>query len=232
MRAHSASTISQSLGRGPLSHWRGKRRDLPRADDQSQEQVAQKLLHYLGNRFGAELRYSQQPVPVTDGWETFIYHFKLQKNRALPMEDQHDPLLQLEPVVNDLPAGFDALRAEARAEGYLFVERLFTEWMSHTNRFDRQGEVLFAARMNGVLAGIGGITIEPVVPGAVRMRRFYIRRVFRRNRVGHRLATALLYRVDVGRTITVNAAPASFSFWESVGFQPNHRDRHTHILVR
>src|SRR5215472_12884161 len=117
------------------------------------------------------------------------------KNRALPMEDQHDRLLQLEPVVNDLPAGFDALRAEARAEGYLFVERLFTEWMSHTNRFDREGEALLAAQMNGVLAGIGGITIEPVVPGAVRMRRFYIRPVFRRNRVGHRLATALLNRV-------------------------------------
>ena len=88
------------------------------------------------------------------------------------MEYQHDPLLRLETVVKDLPAGFDALRAEARAEGYLFVERLFTEWMSYTNRFDREGEALLAAQMNGVLAGIGGITIEPVVPRAVRMRRF------------------------------------------------------------
>ena len=111
------------------------------------------------------------------------------------MEHWQDPLLQLETVVKDLPAGFDALRAEARAEGDLFVERLFTEWMSHTNRFDREGEALLAAHMNGVLAGIGGITIEPVVRGAVRMRRFYICPVFRRNRVGHRLATALLNRV-------------------------------------
>ena len=154
------------------------------------------------------------------------------KSNVSPMEHQQDPLLQLETVVKDLRAGFDALRAEARAEGYLFVERLFTEWMSYTNRFDREGEALLAAHMNGVLAGIGGITIEPVVPGAVRMRRFYIRRVFRRNRVGHRLATALLYRVDVGRTITVNAAPASFSFWESVGFQPDHRDGHRHVLIK
>jgi hypothetical protein len=84
------------------------------------------------------------------------------------MEYQHDPLLRLETVVKDLLAGFDALRAEAQAEGYLFVERLFTEWMSHTNRFDREGEALLAAQMNGVLAGIGGITIEPVVRGAVR----------------------------------------------------------------
>jgi len=36
------------------------------------------------------------------------------------------------------------------------------------NRFARQGEVLLAAHVNGVLAGIGGITIEPVKPGALR----------------------------------------------------------------
>ena len=108
----------------------------------------------------------------------------------------------------------------------------FTDWVSHTNRFDQEGEALLAARVNRVLAGIGGITIEPVVPGAVRMRRFYTRLVFRRNRVGHQLATALLNRVGVGRPITVNAAPASFSFWESVGFMRDPRNGHTHILVR
>ena len=112
------------------------------------------------------------------------------------------------------------------------MSRLFTEWMSYTNRFDREGEALLAAHMNGVLAGIGGIKIEPVVRGAVRMRRFYVRPVFRRNRVGHQLATALLNRVGVGRPITVNAAPASFSFWESVGFMRDPRNGHTHILVR
>ena len=54
---------------------------------------------------------------------------------------------------------------------------------------------------------------------------------FRRNGVGHRLATVLLNRVSAGRLITVNAAPASFSFWESVGFMPDLRDGHTHILI-
>ena len=148
------------------------------------------------------------------------------------MGQQHDPGFRLEAVVKHLPDGFNVLRAEARTEGHLFVERLFTDWVSRTNRFDRAGEALLAARVNGVLAGIGGITIEPVVAGAVRMRRFYIRPVFRRNRVGHQLATALLNRVGVGRPITVNAALASFSFWESVGFVPDLRDGHTHILVR
>ena len=144
----------------------------------------------------------------------------------------NDRVPELQLVIEDLPAGFDALRADALAEGYRFVERLAADWTSRAIRFDREGEALLAAHVNGVLAGIGGLTIEPVLPGAVRMRRFYVRPAFRRSGVGLQLATALLARVIAGRLITVNAAPASFPFWESIGFTPDARDGHTHILNR
>ena len=138
------------------------------------------------------------------------------------------PLLQ--PVIDELPAGFDALRAEAHAEGYRFVERLATDWMSGTIRFDRKGEALLAARVNGVLAGIGGLTIDPVVPQAMRMRRFYVRQAYRRGGIGSKLATALLERArGASRLVTVNAAPASTAFWESLGFVPDAREGHTHV---
>ena len=138
------------------------------------------------------------------------------------------PLLQ--PVIDELPAGFDALRAEAHAEGYRFVERLATDWMSGTIRFDREGEALLAARLSGVLAGIGGLTIEPVVPHALRMRRFYIRLAYRRSGIGRMLVTALLERArSTSRLVTVNAGPGSAAFWESLGFAPDARDGHTHI---
>jgi GNAT superfamily N-acetyltransferase len=102
--------------------------------------------------------------------------------------------------------------------------------MSGTIRFDREGEALLAARLSGVLAGIGGLTIEPVVPNAMRMRRFYVRRAYRRSGVGRKLATALLERArGAGRLVTVNAGPASTAFWESLGFAPDARDGHTHI---
>jgi hypothetical protein len=42
-------------------------------------------------------------------------------------------------------------------------------------RFDRPGEGLLTAYSAGVLAAIGGITIDPIVPDALRMRRFYVR---------------------------------------------------------
>ena len=113
------------------------------------------------------------------------------------MKLSDDPL-ELEPVLGALPAGFDALRADALAEGFRQVERLAADWEAGTTRFDREGEALLAARLNGVLVGIGGLTIEPVVPGALRMRRFYVRPAFRRFGVGRQLVTALLAGVDGG----------------------------------
>ena len=146
---------------------------------------------------------------------------------AGPRVDQ----LELESVTGDLPAGFETLRAEALAEGFRHIERLGAEWASRTTRFDREGEALLAARLNGVLAGIGGLTIDPVVPGALRMRRFYVRWQFRLVGVGRKLATALLEQTgDTHRPITVNANPASVAFWESLGFKPDPRDGHTHLL--
>ena len=141
-----------------------------------------------------------------------------------------DPAPELRLVIESLPAGFDALREEARVEGYLFVERLAADWAARRMRFDRDGEALLAAHVTGVLAGIGGLTIEPVLPSALRMRRFYVRSLFRRAGIGRSLATALLERArTTGLLVTVNAAPASVFFWESLGFAPDMRDGHTHL---
>ena len=141
-----------------------------------------------------------------------------------------DPAPELQLVIERLPAGFDALREEARAEGYLFVERLAADWAARRMRFDRDGEALLAAHVTGVLAGIGGLTIEPVLPSALRMRRFYVRPLFRRAGIGRKLATVLLERArTTGLLVTVNAAPASASFWESLGFAADMQDGHTHL---
>jgi hypothetical protein len=72
------------------------------------------------------------------------------------------------------------MRREARAEGHQFLDRLASDWASGAMRFDRPGEALLAAYSEGVLAAIGGITIDPIVPDALRMRRFYVRPAFRR----------------------------------------------------
>jgi GNAT superfamily N-acetyltransferase len=132
-------------------------------------------------------------------------------------------------VVNELPADFKAMRREARAEGHEFLDRLASDWASGAMRFDRPGEVLLAAYSNGVLAAIGGITIDPIVPEALRMRRFYVRPAFRRGGIGREIAQALLERARSVPVVTLNAAVKSVPFWESLGFVPQAGDGHTHI---
>jgi GNAT superfamily N-acetyltransferase len=82
-----------------------------------------------------------------------------------------------------------------------------------------------------MLVGVGGITVDPEIPEALRMRRFYIRPAFRRTGIGRAIAETLLERtirkVDI---ITLNAAPASFRFWDSLGFVPDRQAGQSHVL--
>lgn len=134
-------------------------------------------------------------------------------------------------VGENLPSGFDRLREEAGEEGYRFLDRLTTEWDADTIRFDRPGEMLLAAEANGTLAAIGGLTVDPAVPNAFRMRRFYVRRQFRRSGIGRHLVAGLLGPpLRDGYTVTVNAAAGSAPFWEALGFASDARDGHTHLL--
>ena len=100
--------------------------------------------------------------------------------------------IHLAPVLDDLFLGIDVLRTEAACEGYQFLERLVTEWKSNRVRFAREEEALLAAYVGSELVGIGGITIDPAVTGALRMRRFYVRASFRRLGIGRKLAISLL----------------------------------------
>ena len=144
-------------------------------------------------------------------------------------------MIRLEPVVAALPHGFAELRAEARTAGYNMLDTRAREWASGAMRFNRPGEALFAAYADAVLAGIGGLTLEPAIPdelpGALRMRRFYVGVRHRRAGVGRALAAALLGAAP-GRTVTVNAAPGSEAFWEALGFVADRRDGRTHRLAR
>jgi GNAT superfamily N-acetyltransferase len=134
------------------------------------------------------------------------------------------------PVVEQLPAGFDVLRRNARAEGHRNMDRLAEDWSSGAQRFDAAGEALLAALVAGELACVGGITADPM-PGALRMRRFYVRAVFRRHGVGRWLAETLIARVRPGVFLTVNAGTQQAArFWEALGFMPDQRDGQTHAL--
>jgi GNAT superfamily N-acetyltransferase len=138
-------------------------------------------------------------------------------------------MIRLERVIGALPSGFEALQAEARVQGHRMLDTLADEWEAGKTRFDRPGEALYVAYDDEVMAAIGGITLEPTIPGALRMRRFYVCRHFRRCGVGRALALMLLKACN-GRMVTANAAAGSEPFWEALGFVPDRRDGHTHLL--
>lgn len=134
---------------------------------------------------------------------------------------------------DQLPQEIADLESEARREGYRHIARLIHEWSTGDIKFERDGESLLGAYVDGALVGIGGMTVDPAMSGALRMRRFYIRPAMRGRRIGRMLALALL---DHARSrcgiVTVHAGnDGAARFWESLGFQPHGRDGHTHLFA-
>jgi len=131
-----------------------------------------------------------------------------------------------------LPQEIKGLASEARREGHLHIIRLIDEWSAGDNRFERDGERLLGAYVNEALAGVGGMTVEAAISGALRMRRFYVRPAMRGRGIGRMLALALLdHARSFCTVVTVHAGnEGAAKFWESLGFQPDGRDGYTHIL--
>lgn len=134
-------------------------------------------------------------------------------------------------VKGELPKGFELLRHAADGEAYDMLATLAKEWADGTNRFDKPGEALVAAYDGPSLAGMGAMTNDANVPGALRMRRFYVGPRYRRLGVGRTIAKALLERPEAtGKVITLNAPHLEAArFWEALGFIRDDRDGHTHI---
>lgn len=135
-------------------------------------------------------------------------------------------------IVDELPDGFAALSGEARHEGHNHLDRLAQDWTSRKMRFDRPGERLLAGTVAEALVGVGGLSIEPDIPGGFRMRRFYVRRASRRSGVARAIASQLMQSLPPGgRAVTVNAGGrGAAAFWEALGFSRTVAAGHTHVI--
>ena len=127
-------------------------------------------------------------------------------------------MLQLVRIADGLPDGFEALRAEADAEGHRHMSRLAAEMAETPEMF----VALLAAFDDGELLGIGGMTAEPSDPSAIRMRRLYVAKGARGRGVARAIANALLNEaLGQAQRITVHAGnPVAERFWEAMGFAP------------
>lgn len=117
-----------------------------------------------------------------------------------------------------------ALIAESEAHGLRFVRRLADEWTSGATRFDRPGETLLVAAVDGRTVGVCGLNIDPYAarPDIGRVRHLYVLLESRRLGVGRQLVTAVVEaargRFERLRLRTEN--PAAARFYEQLGFRP------------
>ena len=97
--------------------------------------------------------------------------------------------------LSNLP--FDRLAllvAESERAGLQLVRRLADEWASGQNRFDRPGEALFAALVDGRLIGVCGLNVDPytAAPRVGRVRHLYVLSDDRRVGVGRQLVQEVI----------------------------------------
>jgi GNAT superfamily N-acetyltransferase len=130
--------------------------------------------------------------------------------------------------------GIESLHAEAKAEGYDFIDTLVDEWASGQNRFAGPGEALCGHLDSGVLVAVGGLNCDPFAgdPQVGRIRRVYVRPAWRNKGVGRALVTAL---VDHARShfacVRLRAEnEGAARLYERMGFLPIESPDATHIL--
>jgi GNAT superfamily N-acetyltransferase len=142
-------------------------------------------------------------------------------------------MLLIQPI--ELPApGIDELRAEARAEGYKFLEPLVDEWLSGKNRFDGAGETLRVCLDQETLVAVGGLNRDPFLADSTvgRIRRLYVRPAWRNQGVGTALLDNLISTARQNfRSVRLRAESSrAASLYERKGFVPIASDSATHIL--
>lgn len=97
-------------------------------------------------------------------------------------------------AITELPKDLDALIALSLREEFHAILRLRGDWLAGTNRFDRPGEVLLAARDGDTLVGLCGLNRDPYTTDTEtgRVRRLYVDPTDRRLGTGRMLVATVI----------------------------------------
>lgn len=137
--------------------------------------------------------------------------------------------------LHELPPDFAALRAQATAEGFAFLNRLNEHWRGGAYGGD-SGAGLFAAFDDAALVAIGAHTPDYYDPSPThrRIRHFYVAPRARCQGVGRALANAIMQDAlaQAPRLHLRAAHDASTAFWDAMGFSRVARADRTHEKCR
>ena len=123
---------------------------------------------------------------------------------------------------------------EAESQGHRFMRRLLDDWVSGANRFEKTGEFLMSARIEGRLVAVGGLNIDPyaLIEHVGRLRHVYVLDCARRLGIGTLLVKRIMddaaesFSMLRLRTKTFDAA----EFYERLGFQKTNEQSATHVI--
>ncbi|KRG12596.1 hypothetical protein ACA30_18455 [Virgibacillus soli] len=102
--------------------------------------------------------------------------------------------MQIEKVTSIEQYNLDLLIDDSLSEGYKFIQRLVDEYKTGSNKFDKKGESLYIAKLDGEVIGIGGLNIDPyhTLPDVGRVRHLYVLRKNRGTSVGKKLLNTII----------------------------------------
>ena len=131
----------------------------------------------------------------------------------------------------NLPTGFSKLVELSLGEGFNFVEKMQSEWISGKNRFNYKGEICYALFSDNILVAVCGLNIDPYINEANvgRIRHLYVHPDFRRKGFGETLVKKILdegkirFKVIRLRTNSSNAS----NFYCSIGFSKQIGDEYS-----
>lgn len=132
----------------------------------------------------------------------------------------------IQPVTTLTLAPLQPLLNASLIEGYDFVERLWREYDTGINRFNRGGAVLMGGydgdTASAALIAIGGVQMDPYEQQATigRIRHVYVMPDYRRLGVGRRLLQALIdHAYGHYQTLTLRTrTDHGHAFYTSLGF--------------
>ncbi|OEH93130.1 GNAT family N-acetyltransferase [Bacillus solimangrovi] len=125
-------------------------------------------------------------------------------------------------ITNLLINEIDPLVHESKEDGFRFVERLVNDYTKGTNKFNKKGEALYGVyNQSNELVAVGGININPFTndPNVGRLRRFYVKKAYRRNGVGSLLLKTIISNAKSSFNVVVlNTTEQADKFYTSHGF--------------
>ena len=156
------------------------------------------------------------------------------RSSGIPADVLQWTMVPIIPIVLPVP-GLVELRADARAEGFNFLDTLVNDWASGVNCFDAPGEVLCGHFDQGMLVAVGGLNIDPFAgdPEIGRIRRVYVRSAWRNRGVGRALVMHLVeYARRNFKWVRLRAEnDGAARLYERLGFVPTESPEATHIFI-